>query len=444
MRFYNRDSERQQLLKWSQQAAEGESSLTLMVGRRRVGKTALLNETYQGQSALYLFISRKSESLLCEEFADQIRTQLGIPIYGQPKQLREIITILFEYAEQNPLTLILDEFQDVSRVNASFFSDLQNLWDQFRPRCKLHLICCGSIYSLMTRIFQDSKEPLFGRADHRLNLQPLKPSYIAELLTDQQRYSPENLLTWYSLSGGVPKYLEWLSQTDASVDLWQEWLSEHSLVIEEGKYRLAEEFGSEQSTYFSILACIASGKTSRSDIESVLEMSVGPYLQRLEGEFDIIQRIQPVLSTPKSRQVKYRIQDAFLSFWFRFIYRYRSAVEIGNVEFLQQIIQRDFATYSGEWLERLFQEQLAATGQYSVIGNYWESGNKNEIDIVALNELDKTALIAKVKRNPKNIRLNKLKEKAVKLEQKLKGYKIEYRGLSLADLLSLVNATTRK
>ena len=132
MKFHNRDSERQQLLKWSQQAVEGQSSLTLMVGRRRVGKTALLNETYQGQSALYLFISRKSEPLLCEEFADQIRTQLGIPIYGQPKQLREIITILFEYAEQNPLTLILDEFQDVSRVNSSFFSDLQNLWDQFR------------------------------------------------------------------------------------------------------------------------------------------------------------------------------------------------------------------------------------------------------------------------------------------------------------------------
>lgn len=434
MKFYNRDLERQQLLKWSQQAAEGQSSLTLMVGRRRVGKTALLNETYQGESALYLFISRKSEALLCEEFADQIRTQLGIPIYGQPKQLREIITILFEYAEQNPLTLILDEFQDVSRVNASFFSDLQNLWDQFRSRCNLHLICCGSIYSLMTRIFQDSKEPLFGRADHRLNLQPLKSSYIAELLMNQQRYSPENLLTWYSLSGGVPKYLEWLSQTDASVGLWQEWLSEHSLVIEEGKYRLAEECGGEQSTYFSILACIASGKTSRSDIESVLEVSVGPFLQRLEGEFDIIQRIQPVLSTPKSRQVKYRIQDAFLSFWFRFIYRYRSAVEIGNVEFLQQVIQRDFATYSGEWLERLFQEQLAATGKYSVIGNYWESGNKNEIDIVALNELDKTALIAEVKRNPKNIRLSKLKEKAVKLEQKLKGYEIEYRGLSLDDL----------
>ena len=434
MKFYNRDYEKKQLLKWSKQAAEGQSSLTLMVGRRRVGKTALLNETYQGQAALYLFISRKSEALLCEEFADQIRTQLGIPIYGQPRQLREIITVLFEYATQHPLTLILDEFQDISRVNASFFSDLQNLWDQFRPRCQLHLICCGSIYSLMTRIFQDSKEPLFGRADHRLNLQPLKPDYIAELLTDQQRYSPENLLIWYSLSGGVPKYLEWLAQTDPALDFWGEWLSEHSLVIEEGKYRLAEEFGSEQGTYFSILACIATGKTSRSDIESVLEVSVGPYLQRLEQEFDIIQRIQPVLATPKSRQVKYCIQDAFLSFWFRFVYRYRSAVEMGNLAFLQQVIQRDFATYSGEWLERLFRDKLAASGQYSVIGSYWESGNQNEIDIVALNELDKTALIAEVKRNPKNIRLGRLKEKAVRLEGRLKGYEVEYRGFSLEDL----------
>ncbi len=144
-----------------------------------------------------------------------------------------------------------------------------------------------------------------------------------------------------------------------------------------------------------------------------------------------MQRMQSVLSTPKSRQVKYRIQAAFLSFWFRFVYRYRSAVEIGNVEFLQQVIQRDFATYSGEWLERLFHEQLAASGKYSVIGHYWESGNKNEIDIVALNELDKTALIAEVKRNPKNIRLSKLK-----------GYEIKYRGLSLDDLAALPSFTS--
>lgn len=434
MKFYNRETETQQLIKWSQQAEAGQSSLTLLIGRRRVGKTTLLQQTYQGKKALYLFISRKSEALLCEEFADQIRTQLHIPIFGEPKHLRDILIILFEYAKQHALTLILDEFQDIARLNQSVFSDLQNLWDQNRSQVRMHLICCGSLYSLMTKIFQDSKEPLFGRADNRLNLQPLKPLYIAELLKDQGRFDEENWLRWYALSGGVPKYLEWLSRTDSDTDLWEQWLNEHSLVIEEGKYRLAEEFGSEQNTYFSILACIANGRSSRSQIESTLETSVGPYLQRLEQGFEIIQRIVPVLAKPNSRQVKYRIQDAFLSFWFRFIHHYRSAVEIGNYAFLQQVLQRDFNTYSGEWLERLFQEMLASTNRFNVIGNYWESGNQNEIDIVALNELDKTVFIAEVKRNPKRIRIDQLRNKAKKLERQLKGYSFEYRGLSLEDL----------
>ncbi len=206
-------------------------------------------------------------------------------------------------------------------------------------------------------------------------------------------------------------------------------------MIEEGRYRLAEEFGAEQGTYFSILATLASGKTSRSELESVLEMSVGPYLKRLEDEFDIIQRVLPVFSIPHSRQVKYRIQDAFLSFWFRFIYRYRSAVEIENFAFIRQAINRDFATYSGVWLEQLFRAQLAATGEYNIIGSYWEAGNKNEIDLVAVNELSKTALIAEIKCNPDNLRLSQLKTKAQRLEQQLKAYDIQYRGWSLADLL---------
>jgi len=434
MKFYNRETESQKLLKWSKQAEQGHANLTLLVGRQRVGKTALLQYTFNNSKTLYLFISRKSESLLCDEFLEQIKSQLKIPVFGQPKQLRDILLILFEYAKEQPLTLIFDEFQDINRFNNGFFSDLQNLWDQYRSQIKMHLICCGSLYSLMTRIFQNSKEPLFGRADNRLNLQPLQPQYIAELLKNQRRFSAENWLTWYTLSGGVPKYLDWLARTDPQINLWEQWLSEHSLVIEEGKYRLAEEFGHEQNTYFSILACIAKGYTARSQIESILEVSVGPYLQRLEQEFEIIQRILPVLAKPNSRQVKYRIQDAFLSFWFRFVYQYRSAVEIGNFKFLQQIIKRDFATYSGPWLERLFQAQLASTGNYNIIGHYWQAGNKNEIDIVALNEMDKTVLIAEVKRNSKRIQINQLKAKTHKLEQSLKNYTFEYRGFSLDDL----------
>lgn len=436
MKFYNRETELNHLQNWSNKAATAGALMTIVIGRRRVGKTALLNQAFPRggeHRALYLFVSRKQERLLCEEFVEQIRALLNVPIFGNPSSLREVMEILLQYSCTEPLTLILDEFQDIQRVNPTFFSELQHLWDQYKGKSQMHLICCGSLYSLMTHLFQNSKEPLFGRADNRINLQPLRTQFIAELLHDQKRFSPETLLQWYMLSGGVPKYLEWLVNTDAHENIWQTLVSEHSLLIEEGHYRLAEEFGPEHGTYFSILSAIAAGHTSRPAIESLLEISVGPQLDRLEKEFEIIERHRPVLSKPGTRLVKYRMVDAFLAFWFRFIYRHRSAIEIGNYSFIHHVIERDYPTWSGHWLEQMHRERISASGQYNIVGSYWERGNQNEIDIVAINELEKIALIAEVKRNPANIRLSRLQEKAEKLRQQLKGYDVRFEGFSLED-----------
>ena len=437
MKFYNREAELNHLQNWSNKAATGGALMTIVTGRRRVGKTALLNQAFPrggNHRVLYLFVSRKQERLLCEEFVEQIRTLLNIPIFGNPSSLREVMEIVLQSSCTEPLTLILDEFQDIQRVNRAFFSELQHLWDQYQGKSRMHLICCGSLYSLMTNLFQNSKEPLFGRADNRINLQPLRTQFIAELLHDQKRFSPQTLLQWYMLSGGVPKYLEWLVNTDAHENIWQTLVSEHSLLIEEGYYRLAEEFGPEHGTYFSILSAIATGHTSRPAIEALLEISVGPQLDRLEKEFEIIKRHRPVLSKPGTRLMKYKMVDAFLAFWFRFIYRYRSAIEIGNYSFIHQVIERDYPTWSGYWLEQIHRERIAASGQYNIVGSYWERGNQNEIDIVAINELEKIALIAEVKCNRANIRLSRLQEKAAKLRQQLKGYDVRFERFSLQDL----------
>ncbi len=96
---------------------------------------------------------------------------------------------------------------------------------------------------------------------------------------DQSRFEPEALLQWYAFSGGIPKYLEWLIQTSSKLSLWPQLVNEFSLTLEEGKYRLTEEFGCDQNSYFSILTAISAGKTTRSDIESMLQYSVGPQLK---------------------------------------------------------------------------------------------------------------------------------------------------------------------
>jgi len=103
-------------------------------------------------------------------------------------------------------------------------------------------------------------------------------------------------------------------------------LSANSPFIEEGKYLLIEEFGKEYGVYFSILELISNSKTSRSEIESILEKNVGGYLNRLENDYDLIQRVRPINAKPNARVQRYRFKDNFLNFWFRFIYHNRSAI----------------------------------------------------------------------------------------------------------------------
>ncbi|GAJ18084.1 unnamed protein product, partial [marine sediment metagenome] len=151
------------------------------------------------------------------------------------------------------------------------------------------------------------------------------------------------------------------------------------------------------------LSLIASSKTSRTDIESILEKDIGGYLARLEKDYSIIKSVRPLLAKPNARVQKYFIEDNFLNFWFRFVYKYRNAIEIGNYKYVNDIVERDFITYSGHFLEKYFIEKLALTKQYSLIGNYWERRNKNEIDIVAINEKEKKVVIGEVKLNSANI-----------------------------------------
>ena len=101
---------------------------------------------------------------------------------------------------------------------------------------------------------------------------------------------------------------------------------------------------------------------------------------------------------------------------------------------MKNIIYRDYKIWSGLILERYFREKIMNEENISVISAYWESGNRNEIDIVALNEYEKTAIIAEVKRNSDSINLNALRNKAVNLADRLSGYGIEYRGLSMEDM----------
>jgi AAA+ ATPase superfamily predicted ATPase len=434
MKFYDRVDELKNLQE-IKKASLKSSKMTIIYGRRRVGKTTLVKKAYEDR--VYLFVSKKNEAILCEEFVNIISNSLDIKILGEFKSFARLFEYLMQLSIDKPFTLIIDEFQEFLYINSSIFSDIQNIWDEYKDRSKLNLIFCGSIYSLMKKIFENKKEPLFNRTNNKILLKPFDIATIKEIIKDNNpSYSNFDLLSFYIFSGGVAKYVESFYEKDAFSyeSMLNVIFSQNSLFIEEGKNILIEEFGKEYTTYFSILSLIASSKTSRSEIESILEKNIGGYLDRLENEYNIIKKIKPIFAKEGSRSVKYEIIDNFLAFWFRFIFKYKSAIEIENFDFVKEIVKRDFNTFAGKFLEKYFKEKLALTKKFSQIGSYWERGNKNEIDIVAINEMEKIALIAEVKLNKDKINLNLLKQKAKKLEKKLNGYKIEYVGYSLEDL----------
>ncbi len=435
MKFYDRKSE-MELLERNRKQSEKSAVFTVMVGRRRIGKTSLLLESVKGQKYLYLFVSRKSEALLCTQFQKDAQDVLGLQIFGNITQFRDLFEQLLIFSTKERYTLIIDEFQEFDNVNSSIFSDIQNLWDRYKDKAKINFIACGSIYSMMMKIFESRKEPLFGRLTSKIVLQPFAVSVIKEILGDfNPKYTPADLLGLYMLTGGVPKYIDLLMEAGAVTKekMLDMVCRQDSPFLGEGKDLLVSEFGKEYGTYFSILQLIASGKTTQSEIDSIIGKNTGAYLANLEKVYSLITRNKPMFAKPESRKARWTLNDNYLRFWFRFIYPNQSVIEMGKYDLLREIIDRNYEQYSGLILERYFREKIAETERITSIGGYWDNKGENEIDIIALNDIDKTAIVAEVKRNPNKIDKAILSSKATTVKE-LSKYSVEFKGLSFGEM----------
>ncbi len=434
MKFYNRRDELKELKKMAEQARRG-GRMTVLTGRRRVGKTLLSLEFIQNQKYLYFFAAKKSEALLCAEYLEEIKRIFPGAVFGEIRLFKDIFALLLQISLKETFSVIIDEFQEFYNINPSVFSEIQKLWDLHKGQCHLNVIVIGSVYSLMHKIFQDSKEPLFNRADRIISLQPFSIPTIYEILQDHQKGELKFLFDYYLLTGGMPKYIELLIENKvfSLSEMIDFVLEKNSPLLNEGKNLLIEEFGKDYAVYFSVLELISVGKTSRPEIESILESNVGGYLDRLEKDYAIIAKYKPIHAKPQSRAQKYRIIDNFINFWFRFIYNHRSTIEAGNFEYVKTIIRRDYATYAGRILEQFFHELFSGTKKFNQVGWYWEKGHENEIDLVAINDLRQEIVMAEIKMNKLKINSELLKKKSKRLLEHYSPYKPQWLSLSLED-----------
>lgn len=439
MKFFGRHNEIKELQETRRLSLQT-ARFTIVTGRRRSGKTSLLIKAYEDvQDMLYFFVARKTEAELCKDFVEEITSKLQLPILGEVVRFADIFKYLLQLSKNRPLTLIIDEFQDFKRVNPSVFSDMQKIWDLNKQEAHINLVVCGSVYSLMNVIFKNNKQPLYGRQTGEIKVTPFPPSVVKEILSSyNSAYTNEDLLALYSYTGGVAEYVEMMMDAGAMTkeQMTEKFVAKKSYFIYEGKNMLIEEFAKDYARYFEILQLIASGYTTRGEIESIMKIEIAGYLAKLENDYCLISRYTPMFQKA-NRNIHYQIEDNFLRVWFRYIYKYGYMIEVGANKKLKMLMDKDYTTYTGKVLERYFLAKMIESEEYTQIASWWDRKGENEIDLIAADELEQKVTFYEVKRQAKDINLGILKDKAEHFFQatgKFKKYDIGYQGLSMEDM----------
>lgn len=321
--------------------------LFVLYGRRRVGKTELLQQFCADRRAVYFLAAQVRDRDNLRSFRTTIAEALGDPLAGSVEfpDWVSALGFLAERAGDRRLVVVLDEFPYLCEANKSLPSQVQKFWDTRGKKSSLLLVLCGSQVSFMEREVLAERSPLFGRRTGQRRLEPIPP---LETLAFFPRWKLEQRVIAYSILGGMPAYLR---RFDDAMTLEQNLLAEvlrpEGYLFEEVQFLLRHEL-TNPATYNSLLAAIARGATRLADIAldvGVDSTTANKYLHTLR-ELDLVEREIP-LSDPdplRSRRGAYRIADRFLQFHFRHIQPNLSLIHAGRgARVLEEFIRPDVA-----------------------------------------------------------------------------------------------------
>ena len=432
MKFYNREKELDWLGHTREIAFGNHSQMTMVTGRRRIGKTKLILKSCEETPTVYLFIDRSNEAMLCHTCAHSASQALGIYISPEINSFASLFETLMGIGRNMAFNLVIDEFQEFFYTNPSVYSRIQDIWDRYKDNTHVNFIASGSVYTLMHRIFMDYKEPLYGRCDNTIKLRPFGTEVLKQIISDHKPdYTNDDLLALYTFTGGIPKYIEsFMDNGCTDMESMVDWMMRpNSLFQNEGKALLVQEFGKKYGNYFALLSAIANGDNTQQKLSGLMgDVSINGHLKRLEEDYELIGRKRPLFAKEGTQTVRFEITDLFLRFWFRYFIKYHYLIEIENLERLGEIIKSDYPTYSGLTLEIYFRKKLMESKIFDQIGSWWQAKQDDpcEVDIVAIYAERKRALVAEVKRKRKNFKLEDFKRKVEILRTKiLSKYEIE-------------------
>lgn len=365
--------------------------LVIMRGRRRVGKSFLLVHALGRGRSVFFQADEQNERSHLDLLAREIGHLLGLSVPLRFDSWDEALTTVGELAQDEPLAIVLDEFQWLTAAQPSLESILQRHWDGWqRDRVPLTLILSGSALRLMEGLLKPGA-PLYGRADYRPLLEPLDYRDASQFAS--RRLGAESKLRRYAVLGGTPQYQVWGGTGSLSELIAERILAKGESLYEEPLHLLREEQEiRDPGTYFAIVKEIAAGRTRISEIANATQVpmpNLSKMLNRLEA-LGYLEARSPL--TPKGREARrtsYRLADPFFRFWFRFVFPNRSLLERGRVKEVLGVVERDMDAYMGlafedicrEWVGRYATGLLPASQQ---LGSWWSRDGQTEVDIAGV------------------------------------------------------------
>lgn len=382
------------------------AELVFMHGRRRVGKSWLLQRFAHAADAIYYQATRGTASQqirdltqVVAEYFDDTALQSG----AQLSEWNQLFRYIGEKAEGERTMLIVDEFPYLLDDSPELPSILQEQWDRGWRETGFKLVLCGSHITMMKRL-EEHDQPLHGRRTARLKLSPFIYRDLEAMVPD---YDARKVFETYGIFGGIPGHLDHLDpEISLKENVCRLMLDESRRLYDEARHIL-DGFGKNADVHYSVLFAIATGAHTWGEIKDRISRSSGglrPVIEWLE-DLELIERTVPVTKDQphKSKTSLYRITDPYLRFWYRFIQPIYSAGSAGMASpnaLWKHRIEPRLDDYMGGVFEDICRDfvrhRLELPFEPVRVGRWWTKTSEDEVDVV-VRGVDEELLVGECK-----------------------------------------------
>lgn len=390
--------------------------MTVIYGRRRIGKSTLITEFVKDKKAIFYTATKVGKDRNLELFSKQV---INLFMPGIETISFGTIEAVFDYININmtdeKVILVIDELPYWAEKDEALLSIFQKYIDTVWNDKNLKIILCGSALSFMENKVLSEKSPLFGRRDSQMKLGTFDYLDSAKFVPN---YSSEDKAICYGITGGVAKYLA-LIDPDKSLDdnIIRLFFKTDGYLYDETRNLLAQEF-SDTTVVNNIIEQIASGENTVNTISGKVKEKEPTVLYSLEKLINVglVEKKKCITEEKNKKKTQYVLKDYMFKFWYEFIPKATSVIEMGQGEvYYQKVVKPALHSFMGSVFEemcRYYTLKHGIEGEYDCfvtsVGTWWgvetivnEKGEKQsqsaDIDIVALSEIDKKAVIGECK-----------------------------------------------